>query len=565
MRRAVLFAFIFVALAGTAEAACPRGAQCGTVTVPLDHAGVTAGTLPLAYARVPATGTRTGTIVFLSGGPGQAAVPLTEDVAAILRRVRANHDLVTVDQRGTGDSGAVECETVEECTKRLGVRRAFYNTAETAHDIENLRVALGVDNLTLLGVSYGSKVAAEYARRYPDRTAAVVLDSPVPVDGLDALGQLRLLAAPRVLREVCAPGLCSRTIEAPGETLARAVARVRRRAVRGPFVNSAGRVRNLDVTESLVLSLFAESDVNPALRAGLPAALASLAAGDAAPVLHLAEVTSELGNRADINGARLLATVCTEGRLPWAPDSPLAPRQAALEAYAAARAAPFSAQTLLEDSFPQLCTAWPPTPRPEPVAYAGPNVPVLILSGRDDLRTPLEDARRTAAQYPNAQLLAVPGVGHSVLRSDPSGCAVTGLVAFLRGQTVAKCSGPPPLVAVPYAPATIGKLRPTRLSGLPGRTLSAITVALTGIGFDTAGQVRDRYRLPGLRAGYVRVTRTALTLHDVEWIRGVSIAGRLDARGRGTVTVTGPNAAPGTVTFTRRGASGTLGGRAFTL
>ena len=48
----------------------------------------------------------------------------------------------------------------------------------------------------------------------------------------------------------------------------------------------------------------------------------------------------------------------------------------------------------------------------------------------------------------------------------------------------------------------------------------------------------------------MRATRTALTLHDVEWIRGVSISGRLDARGRGTVTVTGPNAAPGTVTLT---------------
>ena len=568
MRRVVLLALMFAVLPSLAEAACPRGAQCGTVTVPLDHVRSNADTLSMAYARLPATGTRTGTIVFLSGGPGQAALPLTEDVAAILRRARATHDLVMVDQRGTGESGAVDCfdvASVGECADRLGPRRAFYNTAQTAHDIETLRVALGVDKLTLLGVSYGTKVAAEYARRYPDRTAAVVLDSPVPVDGLDSLGQVRLLAAPRVLREVCAPGLCSRTVEEPGETLARAVARVRRGPVSGPYVNSSGRVRDLEPTEYLVLSLLAESDANPALRAGLPAALASLAAGDAAPIIHLTAVTSELANRADINYGRLLATVCTEGRLPWSPDSPLAPRQAALEAWAAERAAPFSAQTLLIDSFPQLCTAWPPTPRPEPVAYAGPNVPVLILSGRDDLRTPLEDARRTAAQYPNARLLAVPGVGHSVLRSDPTGCAITGLVAFLRGQAVAKCSGPAPLVAAPYAPATIGALRPTRLSGLPGRTLSAITVTLTGIGFDTAGQVRDTYRLPGLRAGYVRVTRTALTLHDVEWIRGVSISGRLDARGRGTVTVTGPNAAPGTVTFSRRGARGTLGGRAFTL
>ena len=145
MRRVVLFALIFAVLAGTAEAACPRGAQCGTVTVPLDHAGATAGTLPLAYARVPATGTRTGTIVFLSGGPGQAALPLTDDIAAILRPLRATHDLVTVDQRGTGESGAVDCftATIDECATRLGDRRAFFNTAETARDVEDLRVALG--------------------------------------------------------------------------------------------------------------------------------------------------------------------------------------------------------------------------------------------------------------------------------------------------------------------------------------------------------------------------------------------------------------------------------------
>ena len=65
---------------------------------------------------------------------------------------------------------------------------------------------------------------------------------------------------------------------------------------------------------------------------------------------------------------------------------------------------------------------------------------MLVLSGRADLRTPLEDARRTAAQYPNAKLLAVPGVGHSVLGTDVSGCAVKGMIAFLRAQTIAPCS-----------------------------------------------------------------------------------------------------------------------------
>ncbi len=570
MRRVVLFVLIFAVLGGTAEAACPRDAQCGTVTVPLDHAGVTPGTLPLAYAKVPATGTRTGTIVFLAGGPGQAALPLTASVATILRPLRATHDLVLLDQRGSGESGAVDCfaDSLAECAARLGDRRGFYNTAETAHDVENLRVALGVDKLTVLGVSYGTKVAAEYARRYPERTAAVVLDSPVPVDGLDVLGQLRFLSAPRVLREVCFPGLCRRTVDEPGESLSAAVARVRRARVRGPLVRSSGRVVTRSVDESFVLSQFVSSDAVPGLRAGLPAALASLARGDAAPLLHLAEIANPLEVAPDINDARFLATTCTEARLPWTPDSPLDPRQSALEAYAADRATelePFSVRTLIEGSTAQICSTWPPTPRPEPVAIQGPDVPVLILSGREDLRTPLEDARRTAAQYPNARLLAVPGVGHSVLRNDPAGCGRIGLVAFVRGQTVPKCSGPSRLTAAPYAPATIGALRPTRLSGLPGRTLSAITVTLTGIAFDAAAHGRETFRLPGLRAGYVRATRTALTMHDVEWIRGVRVSGRLDARGRGTVTVSGPNAASGTVTYGPRGASGTLGGRAFTL
>ncbi len=218
--------------------------------------------------------------MFLAGGPGQAALPLTADVAAILRPLRATHDLVTVDQRGTGESGAVDCfdAGLDECAQRLGVRRGFYNTAETAHDVENLRVALGVDKLTLFGASYGTKVAGEYARRYPDRTAAMVLDSPVPIDGLDVLGQLRLLSAPRVLQEVCTPGLCRRTVAEPGQTLAAAVARVRRGAVRGPLVRSSGRAVTRSVTESLVLSLFVAIDAVPGLRAGMPAALHSLAA-----------------------------------------------------------------------------------------------------------------------------------------------------------------------------------------------------------------------------------------------------------------------------------------------
>jgi hypothetical protein len=219
---------------------------------------------------------------------------------------------------------------------------------------------------------------------------------------------------------------------------------------------------------------------------------------------------------------------------------------------------------VLAGSLVGLCESWPPTPKPEAVAYAGPDVPVLVLSGRADLRTPLEDARRTAAQYPNAKVLAVPGVGHSVLSADLSRCALRGTVAFLTGRPVAACSrtSPPARfqeLSLPYAPASISALRPTGASGLAGRTLSAVSLTLAGIGYDSAFATTPRR--PGLRAGYVASSRTRLTLHGVEWIRGVRVSGTLSVRGAGTLTVSGPSAAAGTLTFTRSSVRGTLGGR----
>ena len=68
---------------------------------------------------------------------------------------------------------------------KLGALRPFLSTAETVSDLEDLRAALGIDRLALFGVSYGTKVATEYARRYPERTAVVILDSPIYPGGPD--------------------------------------------------------------------------------------------------------------------------------------------------------------------------------------------------------------------------------------------------------------------------------------------------------------------------------------------------------------------------------------------
>jgi pimeloyl-ACP methyl ester carboxylesterase len=103
LRLFIALAVLAFTAAPAAAATCPYQARCGSITVPLDHSGATPGTLPIGYAILPATGPKTGTIFFLSGGPGESAVVFTGMVRKELAPLRRTHDIVMVDQREPGD------------------------------------------------------------------------------------------------------------------------------------------------------------------------------------------------------------------------------------------------------------------------------------------------------------------------------------------------------------------------------------------------------------------------------------------------------------------------------
>jgi pimeloyl-ACP methyl ester carboxylesterase len=583
MLRALLLATaaLLVAPAAGSAAACPQGAQCSKIDVPLDHTGQVPGGMPIAYALVPATGTSLGTIVVLTGGPGQYAIPLARDVTALLDPLHLDHDLVFVDQRGTGASGAVKCKAIDTpaevaaCAAKLGDKRPFLNTTETALDIEDVRAALGVDKVTLLAISYGTKVAGEYARRFPQHTAGLILDSPVSVQGLDGTFELRQLAMPRMLRDACHENPCRRTVPDPAQALREAVLRLQRAPLKGPDVSRDGRVKTVDVDEASLYGALLAADASPLVRVFLPAAVESLAKGDAAPLLHLERILSggamEPEDDEEINAARLLATTCIESNLPWAPDSPVAGREAAWRAYLAANSspfAPFRPQTVAPFSAASLCAAWPPTPRPAGAPAAGPDVPVLVLSGRSDLRTPQEDARKIAAQYPHARFLSVPGVGHSVLSTDTSGCALKAVEAFVRGRTVKSCHGGGlDLNGVEYLPASPSALKPTRLPGRPGRTITGVRLTIENIALDTLlgialAEPNTTVRLPALRGGSTTISGTRITFRHVEWFRGLRVTGFIDSKSEsGRLTISGANASPGRLVLDGDDVRGTIGGR----
>src|SRR4051812_20390579 len=153
MRRHLLVLTLVLALPASAHAQaqtreCPRvapGARCVTLAVPLDRTGAVPGTQRLGFAVLPATGRRTGALAVLTGGPGQAATSIARRVGAVLAGVRRTHDLLLVDQRGTGLSGELRCpglasseslRAVARCGASLGARRPFFTARDDAYDLE---------------------------------------------------------------------------------------------------------------------------------------------------------------------------------------------------------------------------------------------------------------------------------------------------------------------------------------------------------------------------------------------------------------------------------------------
>src|SRR4051794_32422251 len=212
---------LLLALPSPASAALsfcgPADRSCARVTVPLDRSGKVPGQIGLeveeGFAKTPI---RPPLFVF-AGGPGQGATYAFDNVtlAQILGPERRNRNVVVFDQRGTGDSGPLDCPEAQRqrsgdpaadaatCANRLGPRRAFYTTRDSVADIEAVRQRMGTPKIALYGTSYGTKVALAYALAYPGHVDRIVLDSVVPLDGPDSLNRQTIGAIPRVLRSRC--------------------------------------------------------------------------------------------------------------------------------------------------------------------------------------------------------------------------------------------------------------------------------------------------------------------------------------------------------------------------
>lgn len=555
--------------------------QCGRLAVPLDRSGAVAGTVRLAVRRLrPGRGRARGVVIALAGGPGQAAIPFLDAFDAQLDPLLGSRDLVVFDQRGTGSSGLLRCAPIERlrssdspaaayaaCAARLGPRRAFYTSRDSADDIEAIRRALGVPRVTLYGVSYGTKVAAAYAARHPGRVERLILDSVVTPEGPDTFQQSTFAGARRVLRRLCRGQPCRSLGIDPPADLARMLARVRQRPLVGTAVDGRGRRRRLRIGEASLLNVVVEGDLNPALRADLASGLAAALAGDPAQLLRAVLIArGEPVEPADLSPALFAATVCEEQAEPWPRGAPLAGRagqvRSAVRALASGTFAPFSEDAVLAFSVPWACRRWPEAPaRSDPGRTALPAVPTLILNGTEDVRTPVEDARAVARRIPGARLVEVPRTGHATLGGDTGECAAQAVEAFARQRRPPRCADRAPDVPIRGpVPASLGQTRPfPGVSGRRGRTLlAAVATYVDTLEHALFGPQRGG----GLRGGSYRISESGIVaLRGVVLIPGVAVSGTIAPDGV-SLRVGGASAARGTVRLRSDGAIvADLGGR----
>ncbi len=180
-------------------------AQCATLQVPMDPNDPSLGSLPLSVARIESRrrSNNNDALTLIAGGPGQSAIESFPALSFAFRHIMRDRDLILIDQRGTGDSNPLTCpedtepsnldsglnlETDPEeiarltalCLDSLEVDPRLFTTSVAVRDLENVRLQLGISQWNLYGVSYGTRVATHYLRRYPDAVRTLILDAVVP-------------------------------------------------------------------------------------------------------------------------------------------------------------------------------------------------------------------------------------------------------------------------------------------------------------------------------------------------------------------------------------------------
>lgn len=417
--------------------------DCGYFVVNENPSDTNGRKITLFVGRLPAIGKKVQAdpLVVIDGGPGGAPSESFIIPGRGFEKIRQQRDVYLIDQRGTGKSHRMDCpvadsmeavdksdiaELTQKCLDSLPGNPRMYTTSLAVADFDAVRVALGIAQWNLYGVSYGTRVAQHYLRRHEAATRAVILDGVVPPQ-LN-LGPDIALESQRALEQLIErcnfSQDCADNFGDLQQGIDQLFHKLQHQALQIDIDDYAtGQRREFVFSERHLMLIIRLSLYNPATMAILPLLLHEAYANqNFGPLARNAEsMIAQLDNAMAMGMHN--SVVCSEDFVNV--------NVAALDLNALD--ASYIGKEIIE-SFEEICKLWPTGPVDDdlkkPLAT---NTPVLLLSGSVDPITPPAYAEQAAALFKNNLHLVAEGFGHGI---SGLGCVPSLMADFINKASV---------------------------------------------------------------------------------------------------------------------------------
>jgi pimeloyl-ACP methyl ester carboxylesterase len=377
--------------------------------------------LQIGVAVIPATGkAQADPLVPLMGGPSEATISEAAYFLELFAPLRRDHDILLVDQRGTGRSAALRCDlyspddpavslrdlfpaaAVNRCKQQLSERADLtqYTYLHFANDLEQVRRGLGYGKMNLFGGSYGTRAAQIFMRTHPQSVRTAYLGSVVPIDVITPLTMAKSAQAAleATLAACAAESACKAAFPNLRKEFDQVISRLDTGAVR---VAIPGRSGSFPIHRGRVMEWFRSMNYRPTTAAEMPWLIHRAYMGDFAPLME--GVLSNARNAdTGLSFGLFFAITCNDD-VAFMRDEDIVRE---------------SQGTFLGDYRARqqqaACQQWPTVSYP--ADYRTPvrsKVPTLFISGDTDSATPLWFTQHVALGFSNRLEVVLGGKGHT--------------------------------------------------------------------------------------------------------------------------------------------------------
>lgn len=423
--------------------------ECATLEVPLDYDDPGGERIEIYAERTPASGDRLGALFVNPGGPGAGGADFAGVLAMILpSEITERFDIVGVDPRGTGNSTPIDCGVdaaelygvdptieddddrqalldiseayVDDCADRFGDLLPHVGTRNVARDMDTVREAMGDEQLSFLGFSYGSAIGQVYADLFPDRIRSMVLDGildlgPTGIELAASQAAGFETALERFVQFCDAAEGCrvaGETLDAIDEVLA-----LSEEPGGIPAPDADRPAGPGEATLGITYALYSQ-----ALWSQLDQALSDARGGDGSRLVRLADGYIGIGDF-----EVYFAVNCLDFAWPSDPDEFFD------AAKAAAEDSPYFGEAIVNDYV--RCALWPVEQDPLEATSAPGAPPILVISTTGDPATPYEAGVTVAERLESGILVTNEGDGHTVV-ADGNRCIDDLVIAYLVDGTL---------------------------------------------------------------------------------------------------------------------------------